>query len=114
MVDAWVTSAALPYVLSGNHWWHSALNGSTPLSTSAKKYLAVAALKGLAETVRALVEAGAKVDHADAMGFAALFGAAVTGHVETIGALLKAGAAVNHAAHEGYVRRTNRTKFNHT
>ncbi|MBC6403341.1 MAG: ankyrin repeat domain-containing protein [Hyphomonadaceae bacterium] len=54
-----------------------------------------AALGGNAETVAALVKAGAKVNARDENGYAPLHLAAVNGHAETVTALAKAGAEVN-------------------
>jgi hypothetical protein len=65
-------------------------------------WLSVAAEEGLGETVRALLEAGAEVDHADNLGGTALYGAACHGHVEALQALLAAGAEVDHADNNGW------------
>jgi hypothetical protein len=65
-------------------------------------WLSVAANKGLGETVRALVEAGAEVDHVNNLGETALGGAAWNGHVEATRALLAAGAEVDHASNNGF------------
>jgi ankyrin repeat protein len=59
--------------------------------------LEVASCDGLAETIRALVAAGADQDYADINGNTALYAAAHQGHVEAIQALTAAGADVNHA-----------------
>ena len=67
-----------------------------------ERWLRLTANEGLVETVRALVEAGAEVNHADNEGLTALHGAAAYGHVEVTKALLEAGAEVNRADNEGY------------
>jgi predicted LPLAT superfamily acyltransferase len=67
-----------------------------------ERWLTVAANKGLVETLRALVEAGAAVDHASNDGCTALWVAAHHGHVEAMQALLAAGAEVNHVDNKGF------------
>jgi ankyrin repeat protein len=52
---------------------------------------------GHTETVRSLVEAGADVEQADAMGRTPLYAAAQEGHVVALRVLLKAGAKVSKA-----------------
>ena len=59
----------------------------------------IAARNGHREAVRALLEAGAEVDHADNDGCTALHAAAEEGHVEVIQTLLKAGADLNLRSH---------------
>jgi hypothetical protein len=66
-----------------------------------ERWLSVAAEEGLGETVRALLEAGAEVDHANILGETALELAACFGHVEALQALLAAGAEVDHANNLG-------------
>jgi hypothetical protein len=66
-----------------------------------ESWLRVAARNGHVETLRALVAAGAEVDHAGNTGFTALYAAALCGHVEAIQALLSAGADLNRAANDG-------------
>jgi hypothetical protein len=68
-----------------------------------ERWLSVAAKEeGLGETVRALLEAGAEVDHADILGETALDLAACFGHVEALQALLEAGAEVDHVDSNGW------------
>jgi hypothetical protein len=67
-----------------------------------ESWLSVAAEEGLGETVRALVEAGAEVDHVNNLGETALDGAACRGQVEAMRALLEAGAEVDHAENLGW------------
>jgi hypothetical protein len=57
-----------------------------------ERWLAVAASEGRWETVRALAEAGAEVDHADDEGETALFKAAQEGRADAVRALAAAGA----------------------
>jgi hypothetical protein len=66
-----------------------------------ERWLMVAAQAGLVETLRALVEAGADVSHANQLGYTALDVAGDLGHVEIIRALIEAGAEVNHADTSG-------------
>jgi hypothetical protein len=63
-----------------------------------ERLLRLAAKEGLAETVRALVDAGAEANHVDGEGRTALCGAAWKGDVETVRALVEAAAEVKHAA----------------
>ena len=60
-----------------------------------------AAYNGEVEVIKALVEAGAEVDHADNSGWTALHVAAQESHVEIIQALLHAGADLNLAVNDG-------------
>jgi hypothetical protein len=64
------------------------------------RWLLVAAEDGAAETIRALVAAGAEVNHADHEGVSALYAAVMFGHFGAIQVLLQAGA-VDRADHEG-------------
>jgi hypothetical protein len=66
-----------------------------------ESWLRVAAEEGFVETVRALVKAGAEVNHVSNTGNTALDGAAFTGKVDAIQALLQAGAEVNHVNNYG-------------
>lgn len=56
---------------------------------------------GNAEVIRALIAAGAAVDHLDAGGNTPLMGAAVKGHVLAVEALIAAGADVNRKSNAG-------------
>jgi hypothetical protein len=67
-----------------------------------KSWLRLAAEGGFVETVRALVEAGAEVDHASNDGHTALWVAALHGQVEALQALLAAGAEVDLADNDGW------------
>ena len=86
--------------------WRAEGAGEEPL-------LVVAAEGGLAETVQALLEAGAEVGHADIDGYTALYGAAVTGHVDVIKVLLEAGAEVDQASNEGQTALTSAAGTGH-
>jgi hypothetical protein len=66
-----------------------------------ESWLSDAAEEGLGETVLALLEAGAEVDHVNNLGETALYGGACYGHVETMRALLAAGAVVDHVDNLG-------------
>ena len=66
-----------------------------------ERWLSVAAKEGLGETVRALLETGAEVDHVNNLGRTALWGAALHGRVEALQALLAAGAEVDHEDNRG-------------
>ena len=67
-----------------------------------KSWLRLAAEGGFVETVRALLAAGAEVDHADNAGETALDGAACHGKVDAMRALLAAGAEVDHVDKFGW------------
>jgi hypothetical protein len=67
-----------------------------------ESWLSEAAEEGLGETVRALVEAGAEVDHVNNLGETALWAASCSGQVQVIQALLEAGAEVDHAENLGW------------
>jgi hypothetical protein len=73
------------------------VNVNTLAAAGEMRWLEAAASAGLVETVRALVEAGAEVDHADTNGRTALWSAALNGQAEATLALLVAGAEVDHA-----------------
>ena len=62
----------------------------------------MAAEDGSVETIRALVAAGAEVDHANDEGETAFWAAAMHGHVEALQTLLEAGAEVDHVTNRGY------------
>ena len=64
--------------------------------------LVVAALKGEAGMVEALLEAGANIGAAEAEGFSALHGAAFQAHPSVVQTLVVAGADVDEPAHDGY------------
>ena len=66
-----------------------------------KSWLRLAAEGGFVETVRALVAAGAEVDHVNNLGETALDGAACHGKVDAMRALLAAGAEVDHVDNLG-------------
>ena len=66
-----------------------------------KSWLRLAAEGGFVETVRALLAAGAEVDHVDTEGETALDGAACHGKVDAMRALLAAGAEVDHVDNLG-------------
>ena len=66
-----------------------------------ERLLRLAAKEGLAETVRALVGAGAEANHVDGEGRTALCGAAWKGDVETVRALVEAAAEVNYVNESG-------------
>jgi hypothetical protein len=68
---------------------------NTRVEAGEKRWLEVAAKGGLVETVRALVFLGAEVDHADGLGYTALYTAAAHGETEAVRALAAAGADVN-------------------
>ena len=53
------------------------------------------------EAMKALLAAGAEVNHASNTGKTALYWAALEGHVEAIQALVTAGADVNHVNNAG-------------
>ena len=76
-----------------------------------KSWLRLAAEGGFVETVRALVAAGAEVDHADNLGETALDGAACHGKVDAMRALLAAGAEVDHVDNLGWTA-LNAAAFN--
>jgi hypothetical protein len=67
-----------------------------------ESWLSEAAEGGLGETVRALFEAGAEVDHANNLGETALWAASCSGQVQVIQALLAAEAEVDHADNMGW------------
>ena len=69
---------------------------------TAESWLCVAARDGLVETLRALLVAGAEVNHATNSGCTVLQVAAQDGHTEALRALREAGAEVNQATNAGW------------
>ncbi len=59
--------------------------------------LMIAANNGHTDCVQALIDAGAKVNHTNSMGFTTLMGAALTGHTQCVQALIDAVANLDYA-----------------
>ncbi len=91
-----------PYQLNTDHAWTRRAEGLVQPHDASVDSLVQAAKDGDAQKIRALVEAGADVDHADANGWTPLFWTIKNRHIKAAAELVTAGARVNREARNGW------------
>jgi len=77
------------------------------------RWLLLAAEDGLVQSVEALLEAGAELNHAANHGCTAVYMAASNGHLDAVRALVAAGAEMHHADNNGFTALYAAANFGH-